>query len=177
MKKETCNRTSRSGMPGDTCGTKSRNKNWLRGRRIEDSDDAETVEDGAYAGGSGDGPRGGPALRTGAKRVLRVHQCGEHWAGGRARVRSGREVRCGALPVHHSGTGGRRWKAGSAECLRDLSQHAVHHNAATAAGGNLGSRSKQNDEGVWRAHSGGGGQENHGLSPSPLRAGKSEGIG
>src|SRR5260370_37794357 len=118
MNKETWNGGSRSGMAGDTCGTKSRNKNWLRGRRIEDSDDAETVEDGAYAGGSGDGPRGGPALRTDAKRVLRGHQCGEHWAGGRARGRSGRAVRRGALPVHHSGTGGKRWKAGTAEILR-----------------------------------------------------------
>src|ERR1700737_1430860 len=105
MKRETCNRTSRSGIPGDTCGTKLRDKSWSRERRIEESDDEETVEGCAYAGWNGDGRRGWPGLRTDAKRVLRFHQYNEHWAGSGARVCSGREVRCGALPIAHSGAG------------------------------------------------------------------------
>src|SRR6266852_9587447 len=102
MKRETCNRTSRCGIPGDTCGTKLKDKSWLPERRIEEGDDEETVEDCAHAGGSGHHPRGRPGLRTDAKRILRFQQCNEHWAGSGARVRSGREVRCGALPIAHS---------------------------------------------------------------------------
>src|SRR5260370_21511298 len=105
MKRETCNRTSRCGIPGDTCGTKLRDKSWLPEGRIEESDDEETVEDCAHAGGSGDGPRGRPGYRTNARRVLRLHQCSEHRACSRARVCSRCEIRCWACTRAHSRAG------------------------------------------------------------------------
>src|SRR5260370_32523547 len=129
-------------MRGDTCGTKLRNTSWLRERRSKEKDDGEKVEDCAHAGCSGDGPRGWLGLCTDEKRGLRFRQCSEHEAGGDARVRSGREVRRGAIPVVDSGTGGGRGKAGSAEVLCRLSQYAIHHHATAAARCNLGCRSQ-----------------------------------
>jgi len=57
-KKEMCNRTSRSGMRGDICGTKLRNTSWLREKRIKENDDGEKVEHCAHARWIGDSPRG-----------------------------------------------------------------------------------------------------------------------
>src|SRR5260370_41948647 len=64
MKKETCNRTRRFGMPVDTCGTKLRSKNWLRERRIEEGGYGETMEEGAYYGRNSRGPPPWTAFRT-----------------------------------------------------------------------------------------------------------------
>src|SRR5467141_2129760 len=176
MKKETCSQTSRFGIPAATCGTRLRDKIWLPEKRIKESKDGETTEDGAHSGWSSDGTRGWLGFRTNEKRVVRFHECGEHWTRSDSSVCTGREVRCGSIPVFRPrvGCGGR--KIGGAEFLRNLSQHALHHHAATPARGNLGSRSRQNDEGLWRSHSGGDGQENHGLPSGTLRAGESEGV-
>src|SRR5260370_740618 len=176
MKKETCKRTSRSGMRAGIRGTRLRGKIWLRERRIEESHDGETMEDGSHAVRSGDGACGWTGLRTDAERGLWVPQCSEHRASGGAGVRSGREVRCGGLPVVYSGAGGGRGAAGGTEFLRDLPQHAVHHNAVAAAGGDMGGGIRKNDEGVWGAYSRGHRKENHGASSGTLRAGESEGI-
>src|SRR5260370_4143540 len=176
MKKETCKRTSRSGMRAGICGTRLRGKVGMRVRRIEESHDGETMEDGSHAVRSGDGACGWTGLRTDAARGLWVPQCSEHRASGGAGVRSGREVRCGGLPVVYSGAGGGRGAAGGTEVLRDLPQHAGHHNAVAAAGGEMGGGSRKNDGWVWGACSIGHRQENHGVSAGTLRGGESEGI-
>src|SRR5260370_7030097 len=99
MKKETCNRMSRYGMGGDTCGTKLRNTSWLRAKRIKENDDGEKVEHCAHARWIGDSPRGEPGLRADEKRGLRFRQFSPRGAAGDAWVRSGREVRRGAILV------------------------------------------------------------------------------
>src|SRR5260370_21876675 len=176
MKKETCNRTRRFGMPVDTCGTKLRDKSWLREKRIEESGNGETMEDGAYSGRSSSGAGRWLGFRTNEKRVVRFHEWSEHWARSGARLDARCEVRCGAVSVFHSGVGRGGWKVGSAEFLRNLSQHAVHHHAAAVARSNLRSGSQQDDEGIRRSRSGRCGCENHGLLASTLPARESEGI-
>src|SRR6266478_114252 len=105
MKKETCSRTRGFGIPADTCGTKLRDKNWSRERRIEESDDEETREDGAHSSWGSDGACGWLGFRTNEKRVVRFLQCSEHWTGSGSRVWARLEVRCGAVSILRAGVG------------------------------------------------------------------------
>src|SRR5260370_42476589 len=105
MKKETCSRTRGFGIPADTCGTKLRDKNWSRERRIEESDDEETREDGAHSNRGSDGARGWISFRTNEKRVVRFHECSQHWTGSGSRVCTRGEVRRGVVSVLHARVG------------------------------------------------------------------------
>src|SRR5216684_8758419 len=99
MKKETCSQTSRFGIPAATCGTRLRDKSWLREKRIEESGDGETIEDGAHSSWSSDGTRGWLGFRANEKRVVRFLQCSEYWTRSGSRVCARREVRCGAVSI------------------------------------------------------------------------------
>src|SRR5713101_1764467 len=102
MRRETCNRTRRFGMLADTCGTRLRNKSSLWERRIEESDDEETMEDGARSGWSSDGTCRWLGFRPNEKRIVWFLQCSEHWTRDGARVGARREVRGRQLSVLHT---------------------------------------------------------------------------